>query len=73
MGTGMGCESTILTQRFHTFTQEICPIFSKSLWTTVVPDVRSAVRHLVKQDKHVSQSRMHANQDKYDDGTKAAN
>jgi hypothetical protein len=34
-------------------------------------NVRSAVQHLVKQDKHVNGSRTYANPDKYDDDTNA--
>jgi hypothetical protein len=39
--------------------------------TSSYTNVRSAVQHLVKQDKHVSGSRTYANPDKYDDDTNA--
>ena len=41
------------------------------LGTSSYTNVRSAMQHLVKQDKHVDGSRTYANTDKYDDDTNA--
>ena len=41
------------------------------LGTPSYTNVRSTMQHLVKQDKHVNESRTHANPDKYDDDTNA--